>query len=74
MKLYQSAKMIGRNGLLIYVIGSLLSAGGTIIKEAYSLTYFFDILYVVFGMKLLHSCAIMSDKRKSLYRDNTIKI
>lgn len=74
MKLYQSAKMIGRNGLLIYIIGSLLSAGGTIIKEAYSLTYFFDILYVAFGMKLLHCCAIMSDKRKSLYRDNTIKI
>jgi hypothetical protein len=72
MKLYQSAKIVGRNGLMIYAIGSLLSAGGTIIKEAYSLTCIFDILYVAFGMKILHSCALISEKRKSYYRDNMI--
>lgn len=61
-RLYMFAEIIGRNGLLIYCLGSLLSAGGTVIKEAYALTAGFDVLFVAFGIKTLYLCATLSEK------------
>lgn len=74
-RLYVFAEIIGRNGLLIYCLGSLLSAGGTVIKEAYALTAGFDILFVAFGIKILHLSATLSERfRSSLASRNEMKI
>lgn len=56
-KFYSAAEMLGRNGLLVFCVASLLSAAGTIIKEAYALTAIFDFIFVTSGVKILHAVA-----------------
>lgn len=57
-RFYPAVEKIGRNGLLIFCFASLLSAAGTIIKEAYALTGLFDLVFVAIGVKLLHAIAV----------------
>lgn len=56
-KFYAFAETLGRNGLLVFCVASLLSAAGTIIKEAYALTAIFDLIFVTSGVKMLHALA-----------------
>lgn len=71
-RLYMFAEILGRNGLLIYCLGSLLSASGTVIKEAYALTTGFDVIFVAFGIKILHLSATLSERFQSSLAKKTI--
>ena len=60
---YPAASRLGRHALPVYCIGSVLSGIGQIVTETFPASPLFDVLFVVFSLKLLHEFALLMERR-----------
>lgn len=63
--IYAPFERMGRHALLIYCLGSLLSALGHILKETWTNSPLFDIAFVAVCLGLLHKAAGLAEERPS---------
>ncbi|MBL1256310.1 OpgC family protein [Methylocystis sp. Sn-Cys] len=65
VSLYPATSLMGRHALPVYCLGSVLSAVGQIIRETYTASPLFDVVFVAVSLKGLHAVAALIDRRKA---------
>jgi hypothetical protein len=60
--LFSAASLLGRQALLVFCLGSLLSALGQVLNQVYGGSPAFDVLYVAAGLWVLYKAADTSEK------------
>jgi hypothetical protein len=63
---YPAAAMLGRHALPVYCSGAVMSALGQILRETWTASPVFDVLFVAVGLKGLHTVARFLDGRAAM--------